>query len=222
MHTGEELDFFHEFSDAFYKPEFLPVAWQYLREHPHRINGFMTEDGIIYRASSLAPHFLSSILIIGVVASGFLLIWLVGVLHYFQLPPVDVLFRGYIALMAGGLVHTFVDVWKQYQTKPDHATNMLGNWDLWVHVKQVSILSGILTLWAGFIILVAIQQIGDAGAVFFAGYSIDSFIGLFLVRFTSTTSQNVARWGSQNLPKSTRQQVADVLAQSPKSGSLPH
>ena len=222
MHTGEELDFFHEFSDAFYKPEFLPVAWQYLREHPHRINGFMTENGIIYRASSLVPHFLSSILIIGVFASAFLLIWLVGVLNYFQLPSVDVLFRGYIALMAGGLVHTFVDIWKQYQTKPDHATNMLGNWVLWVHVKQATIVAGILTLWAGFIILVAIQQIGDAGAAFFAGYSIDSFIGLFLVRFTDTASRSAARWGSQNLPKSTRQQVADVLAQSPKSGSLAH
>ena len=222
MHIGEQLDFFHEFSDEFYKPEFLPVAWQYLREHPHRINGFMTENGIIYRASSLVPHFLSSILIIGVFASAFLLIWLVGVLNYFQLPSVDVLFRGYIALMAGGLVHTFVDVWKQYQTKPDHATNMLGNWALWVHVKQASIVAGILTLWAGFIILFAIQQIGDAGAAFFAGYSIDSFIGLFLVRFTDTASPNAARWGSQKVPKTTRQQVADVLAQSPKSGSLAH
>jgi hypothetical protein len=182
----------------------------------------MTENGIIYRASPLVPHFLSSIFIIGVVASGFLLIWLVGVLNYFQLPPVDVLFRGYIALMAGGLVNTFVDVWKQYQTKPDHATNMLGNWILWVHVKQASIVAGILTLWAGFIILVAIQQIGDAGAAFFAGYSIDSFIGLFLVRFTVTASQSAARWESQNLPKSIRQQVADVLAKSPKSGSLAH
>src|SRR6266704_4031228 len=138
------------------------------------------------------------------------------------LPSIDVLFRGYIAVMAGGLVHTFVDVWKQYQTKPDHATNMLGNWVLWVHVKQASIVAGILTLWAGFIILVAIQQIGDAGAAFFAGYSIDSFIGLFLVRFSDTASQNVTRWGSQNAPKSTRQQVTDVLAQSAKSSSLAH
>src|SRR6266516_1850412 len=222
MRTGEKLDFFHEFSNEFYKPEFLPIAWQYLREHPHRINGFMTENGIIYRASPSVPHLLSPILISGVVALGFLLICLVGVLNYFQLPSVDVLFRGYIAVMAGGLVHTFVDIWKQYQTKPDHATNMLGNWVLWVHVKQISIISGILTLWAGFIILVAIQQIGDAGAAFFAGYSIDSFIGLFLVRFTDTASPNVARWGSQKVPKSTRQQVADVLAQSPKSGSPPH
>ena len=222
MRTGEKLDFFHEFSNEFYKPEFLPIAWQYLREHPHRINGFMTENGIIYRASPSVPHLLSPILISGVVALGFLLIWLVGVLNYFQLPSVDVLFRGYIAVMAGGLVHTFVDIWKQYQTKPDHATNMLGNWVLWVHVKQISIISGILTLWVGFIILIAVQQIGDAGAAFFAGYSIDSFVGLFLVRFTDTASRNVVRWGSQNLPKSTRQQVADVLAQSPKSGSPPH
>ena len=222
MHTGEKLDFFHEFSDEFYKPEFLPIAWQYLREHPHRINGFMTENGIIYRASPVAPHLLSSILISGIVALGFLLIWLVSVLNYFQLPSVDILFRGYIAVMVGGLVHTFVDVWKQYQTKPDYARNILGNWVLWVHVKQVSISSGILTLWAGFIILVAVQQIGDAGIAFFAGYSIDSFVDLFLGRFTDTASQNVARWGPQNLPKSTRQRVADVLAQSPKSGPLPH
>ncbi len=138
------------------------------------------------------------------------------------LPSIDVLFRGYIAVMAGGLVHTFVDVWKQYQTKPDLARNILGNWVLWVHVKQISIISGILTLWVGFIILIAVQQIGDAGAAFFAGYSIDSFVDLFLGRFTDTASHNVVKWESQNLPKSTRQRVADVLAQSPKSGSLPH
>jgi hypothetical protein len=213
MHTGEKLDFFHEFSDEFYKPEFLPVAWQYLREHPHRINGFMTDNGIIYRASPIMPHWLSLIFINGVVALGFVLIWLAGVLNYFQLPPADLLFRGYIAVMAGGLVHTFVDVWKQYHTDPDHASNMIGNWVLWVHVKQVSIISGILTLWAGFIILIAIQQVGNEG------YSIDSFIGLFLVRFTDTASQNVARWGSQNLPKSTKQQVAGVLANTPTSAS---
>lgn len=222
MHTGEQLDFFHEFSDEFYKPEFLPIAWQYLREHPHRINGFMSEKGIIYRASPLVPRFLSSLLVAGIVASGFALIWVAGVLNYFPLPSVDVLFRGYIAIMAGGLVHTFVDVWKQYQTKPEHAANMLGNWILWVHVKQVSIVSGILTLWAGFIILIAIQQIGDAGAAFFAGYSIDSFIGLFLVRFTDSASQRIARLGVEGPPKSTRQQVTDVLAQSAKSSPLPH
>src|SRR6266702_7569666 len=98
MHTGEELDFFHEFSDAFYKPEFLPVAWRYLREHPRRINGFMTENGIIYCASSHIPlRLLSPLLIHGVVGLGFLLIWLISTLNYFQLPSLDVLFRGYIA-----------------------------------------------------------------------------------------------------------------------------
>lgn len=219
MHTGESLDFFREFSDEFYKPEFLTIAWQYLCEHPHRINGFLTEDGMVYRASPSVPHLFSSILIGGVVALGFLLIWLAGVLHYFPLPPVDELFRGYIALMAGGVAHTFVDIWKQYRTKPAHTRSLFGNWVLWVHVKQVSILAGILTLWAGFIILVAIQQIGDAGAAFFVGYSIDSFMDLFLVRFTGIASQNVARWESQSLPKSTRQRVADVLAQSPKAAS---
>jgi hypothetical protein len=218
MRLGEKLDFFHEFSDEFRKPELLPVAWQYLREHSHRINGFMTENGMIYRASACVPHWLSLILIQSVVASGFPLIWFVSV--YFHLPSVDLLFRGYIAVMAGGLVHAFVDVWKRHQVEPDHATHMLGNWILWVHVKQVCIISGILTLWAGFIILIAIGQIDNAEAAFLAGYSIDSFVGLFLVRFTDTVSRNVAKWGPQNVPKSTRQRITDALAQSPKSGSL--
>ncbi len=183
----------------------------------------MTENGIIYRASPSVPHWLSLILINGVVVAGFLLIWLVNILHYdIGLPPVDVLFRGYLAIMAGGLVHTFVDIWKQYQTKPEQAMNIIGNGVLWVHVKQVSILLGILTLWAGFIILIAIGQIGNVGAAFLAGYSIDSFVGLFLMRFTDPASLNVAKWGSQTLPKSTRQQVADVLAQSRKPGSPAH
>jgi hypothetical protein len=222
MRIGEKLDFFHEFSDEFYKPEFLPVAWQYLREHSHRVNGFMTENGIIYRASPFVPHYwLSLVLIPGIVALGCLLIWFVKVLDYPQIPPVDILFRGYIALMAGGLVHTVVEVWKQFHTDPECAANMLGNWVLWVHVKQVSIISGILTLWIGFVILVAIQQIENVEVSFLAGYSIDSFIGLFLVRFTDIASRNVVKWGAQNLPKSTAQHVTDTLAQSQKSGSRP-
>lgn len=221
MHTGEKLDFFHEFSDEFYKPEFLPVAWQYLREHPYRIKGFLTDNGIIYRASPAMPHMLSSFLICSVVALGFLFIWLASILHYFPLPSLDALFRGYIALMVGGLVHTFVDVWKQYHTQPDHTANVLENWVLWVHVKQMNILYGILTLWTGLIILIVLQQVDDAGAAFFAGYSIDSFVGLFLVRFADTATQNAGKWGTQNLPKSTRQQVADVLAQSPVSNLPP-
>ncbi len=209
MHIGEKLDFFHEFSDEFYKPEFLPIAWQYLRDHPHRINGFMTENGIIYRASPFVPHWLSLILINGVVALGFLLIWLVGILHYdIQLPPVVVLFGGYIAVMAGGLFYRVLNVWKQYQVEPDHVKNILGNWVLWVHVRQVRIISGILTLWAGFIILLAIQQIENVGVAFLVGYIIESFVDLFLPLLTAPSSRY------QNLPKSISQQVADVLAQS--------
>jgi hypothetical protein len=220
MRIGEKLDFFHEFSDEFYKPEFLPVAWQYLREHSHRINGFLTENGIIYRASPFIPHYwLSLVHIHGIIALGGLLIWLVSVLHYFPMQPVDILFRGYIAVMAGGLVHTVVDVWKQFHADPEHATNILENWVLWVHVKQVCIISGILTLWIGFVILVVIQQIESVEVAFLAGYSIDSFVGLFLVRFTDIASRNVVKWGTQNLPKSTVQQVADTLAQSQKSDS---
>jgi hypothetical protein len=39
----------------------------------------------------------------------------------------------------------------------------------WIHVKQISILSGILTMWSGCIILVAIGQISNAEAAFLAG-----------------------------------------------------
>ncbi len=220
MHIGEKLDFLHEFSDEFYKPEFLPVAWQYLREHSHRVNGFMTENGIIYRASPSVPYYwLSLILIHSIVVLGFLLIWFVNI--YFRVSSVDVLFRGYIAVLAGGLVHTFIDVWKQFHTDPDHATNVLENWVLWIHVKQVSIISGILTLWGGFVILVATGQIENVEVALLAGYSIDSFVDLFLVRFTDIVSRNVAKWGVQNLPKSTAQRVADTLAQSQRSASRP-
>jgi len=220
MRTGEKLDFYLEFADEVYKPEFLPIAWQYLREHSHRINGFMTDNGIIYRASPFAPHWLSLVLVDGVVALGFVLIWLASTLQFSQL-PIETLFRGYVAVMAGGLVHTFVDVWKQYRAEPDHATGILGDLFLWVHVKQVSIISGILTLWVGFIILVVIGQINSVEVAFLAGYSIDSFIDVFLARFTDIASQKVAKWGFQNLPKSTRQRVADAVALSAKSGALP-
>lgn len=169
---------------------------------------------------------LSLVFINGVVALGFALIWLTTPLHIKIVNvsgsalSIDTLFQGYIAVIAGGVVHTFIEVWKQYRADPDHAINMLGNWVLWVHVKQASIILGILSLWAGFIILIAMGQIDHLDVAFLAGYSIDSFIDVFLVRFTDVATQKVAKLGTQNLPKSTRQQVAEVVARS-KSDSLP-
>lgn len=217
MHTGEKLDFFKEFSDEFYKPEFLPVAWQYLCEHPHRINGFLADGGIIYRAGRPAFRFVSSISVFLCVAAGFLLIWLAEMLHYFNIPAQDILFRSYLAIIAGGLVHAFIDIWKLSKTQPDDANKILGNLVLWVHVKQVNIISSIMLLWAGFIILIVVQQITDPSVAFFAGYSIDSVLDVFLGRFVDAASRNITQIGAANLPKSTRQQVADALAQSPKS-----
>ena len=56
------------------------------------------------------------------------------------------------------------------------------DWLLWVHVKETPIVYGIVSLWVGLVGMTALGQGGVSGA-FFIGYSLDSFVDLFLSRF---------------------------------------
>ena len=196
LHVGQTINFHAEFSDEL--PE-LPArisALKYMHDHPLIILGVVDVDnGLIYRASSnpwqqrLSPVYVALPAVLGgclvYLAYTFMPLLKGNVPHNFY----DVLpyIVAYIAVIAGGFAHTAVDTVKQYRASNDQSFTALGDLLMWIHVKQAPLFAGILLLWIGFIGLVLLQG-PDWQAGFFIGYSIDSFIDIFLQRFTSVAS----------------------------------
>ncbi|HLZ55606.1 MAG TPA: hypothetical protein VKR06_01555 [Ktedonosporobacter sp.] len=197
LRVGQTINFHAEFSDEL--PELAPriLALTYLHDHPLIVLGVVdVENGLIYRASSsiwqrrLSPVYIALPAILGgilVYLSYTFLPFLKGdVPHH----SADVLpyVTSYLSVIAGGFAHTAVDTVKQYRSNKGQAFTALGDLLMWIHVKEGPIIAGTLLLWLGFVGLVISQQGTDWGAAFFVGYSIDSFVDLFLQRFTTVVT----------------------------------
>jgi hypothetical protein len=208
MRIGQPFNFFTEFADEFPARVYQVEALEYLSKHPGLIMGVVDVDhGLIYRASPHSWRRLCSFVIINFSAVlGALLVLLFYYLHAFSGANMTLenLLRGYVAVMIGGIAHIVVDALKQYRTREDHSFIALEDWMMWVHIKEVSIIIGVVFLWVGFLIFVYSGQVADWQAAFFVGYSIDSVIDLFLMRFASTASSRV-------------QDFTDKIAQQPFS-----
>jgi len=194
LRVGQCINFHAEFSDELPEPVARMIALHYLHDHPLIVIGVVdVENGLIYRASSnvwqrrLSPLYIALPAILGgiLVYLGYTFLpFLNGnVPHNFYdvLPYV----RAYSFVIAGGFAHTAVDTIKQYRANKGQTFTALGDLLMWIHVKQAPIFAGILLLWMGFVGLIVSQQGPDWEAAFFIGYSIDSFVDLFLQRFTT-------------------------------------
>jgi hypothetical protein len=62
------------------------------------------------------------------------------------------------------------------------------DWLLWLHVKESALLMGVLYIWVGLIGLAFTVDTVQWAMAFFVGYSIDSFVDLFLQRFSQAAS----------------------------------
>jgi hypothetical protein len=194
MHTGQCLNFFTEYADEFTNPAYLQLVWEYLKNHPLRINGVMVDPGLIYRADARRPRRLLSLLLITSTALiGGLLIYLLQLAAIF---PHDNttwldLERTYVAMLAGSLAHVFIDIYKQYRVNSRNEMSQLNNWYLWVHVNELKIIGTVITHWVSFLIYTFLGYGSDWKTAFFIGYSVDSFLEAFLLRFTGLSAQRI-------------------------------
>ena len=97
----------------------------------------------------------------------------------------------YTLVIAGGVAHIAVQVLKQGRVEGAATFTAIEEWALWMHVKELSILAGIVTLWVGFIGLAVTMSHIDWLTAFAVGYSIDSVADLYLQRFQSAASAAV-------------------------------
>jgi len=198
MRVGRALNFEREFKDELSDPKERTEMLQYLFDHPKDVDGVVdVARGIIFKASrDPAKQRWSLARILGVVFLGGLLTALAD--HFVPRPlqspltnlvPTKTLVGCYFCVMLGSAAHLAVEALKQKRAATDTTFLAIEDWILWVHVREASIITGVLTLWLGLVGLTVMKQ----GAVswqasFLVGYSIDSFMELFLQRFEKVVS----------------------------------
>lgn len=89
----------------------------------------------------------------------------------------------YLFLVIGSAGHILINALKESRAKRSSDNFVaIDDWLLWIHVRERSIRWGVVYLWCGLIMLAWTHSL-DWRTAFFAGYSIDSVVDLFLDRF---------------------------------------
>ncbi len=216
LRIGQALDFDATFVDEVDKPEDRRKILEYLSARPMVVqNGIIdAANGMVYHASSNAwRRRLSYLYILLAIAVGALLSLLVanaqewfGINDFFiESGRRNELLTGYVFVILGGVIHLGVDALKQARGSgtETHSRALIAieDWLLWVHINELGILMGIFSLWVGFFGLLTITETITWQTAFFVGYSIDSFIDLFLERFNTTkTAKNTLITAQINTP----------------------
>ena len=91
-------------------------------------------------------------------------------------------------LLLGGVAHLLVNSLKQAREKTGSGLVAVQDWLLWVHVKESALLMSVVYIWVGAIALAFSMDDIQWVTAFFVGYSIDSFVDVFLQRFSERMS----------------------------------
>jgi hypothetical protein len=203
LRVGGQLKFDESFSDELPDAADSLRMLQYLKAHPTAISGIVdVENGVIYAASPsssrrfgsvgmLLALLLVGIAIIRVATAGFPPFiasnWL------FPSDRFADLVGAYVLLLVGAAIHIVIDAIKQQQRSGPGAFLALDDWFLWIHVREVSNAVSIVSLWVVVFLLAVAYPAGiDRLSALFAGYSLDSVLGIAITRFESLASSKVS------------------------------
>ena len=197
VRTGQTLDFHDAFKDELPNLEDRVKLLRYLYAHPASITGIIdVPKGLIYRASPKASRRrLSLLIIVLTLLAGIVVMWLYqwlvsGNPAAFRAVFSGPLLKGYLFITLGSLAHILIDAIKQARAQTDASFRAIDDWVMWIHVREVPIMSSIVWLWIGTIGLGWFQPGFSLTTAFFVGYSIDSFVDLFLERFSGMASKS--------------------------------
>jgi hypothetical protein len=176
---------------------------QYLKAHPTAISGIVdVENGVIYAASPSSSRRLGSVgMLIGLLIVGIAIIRVatagfppfIAANWLFPSDRFADLVGAYVLLLVGAAIHIVIDAIKQQQRSGPGAFLALDDWFLWIHVREVSNAVSIVSLWVVVFLLAVAYPAGiDRLSALFAGYSLDSVLGIAITRFESLASSKVS------------------------------
>jgi hypothetical protein len=200
LRVGQAISF-----DSLFHEELPPaddrkrVLLDIIRQPLFLTNGVVdATSGLVYRAAKEPwRRFLSLWRITGFLAFGFVLValwcyagqWLH--LDGWAGSPKDLrlMSTAYLFLAIGSAGHILINALKESRAQRSSEDFVaVDDWLLWIHVRERSIRWGVVYLWCGLIMLAWTHSL-DWRTAFFAGYSIDSVVDLFLDRFQKLTGK---------------------------------
>ncbi|HJQ26252.1 MAG TPA: hypothetical protein VKA60_20230 [Blastocatellia bacterium] len=193
LRPGQSLDFHKTFADEMAKPEDRVKVLEFIHTHPVLVEGVTdVQAGLIYSASRRPGRRRLSYLLITVVALAgvglaYGAAWVAREMQIDQWPTGGALAKAYAALLLGSITHILINGVKQARAQSGQSFLAIDDWLIWVHIKELAIMASIVSLWIALLGLGYLRKV-DVGTAFFVGYSIDSFVDLFLERFTSAAS----------------------------------
>jgi hypothetical protein len=197
LRIGQVLDFHKSFQDELDVEEDRTRMLGFMADHPFIVSGVVdAANGVIYKASpSWRRRSLSTVMLLAVLALGFGLVYIMthmgtwlGIEDWKPANRFPELVAAYVFLILGAGAHLLVDALKQSRENKEAALLAVHDWLLWLHVKESALLMGVLYIWVGLIGLAFTVDTVQWAMAFFVGYSIDSFVDLFLQRFSQAVS----------------------------------
>lgn len=206
LRVGQALDFHQTFADR------MPLSddkgqiheqsykiLRYIHSHPRAVDGIVDlENGKIYKASPnlrrqvLSSFLIISLFVIGAVFFNYVLPFLDSYFDMNFLPANadEFLLETYVFVMAGAGAHVVVDALKQFRAKKGSGVVALEDCAMWIHIKEIPLLAGVLSLYIVSLILL-LSDMNGWEVSFFAGYGADSIIDIFLQRFASAAPMKI-------------------------------
>ena len=200
VRVGRYLDYNAMFKDEVPDDDNRREILRYMEAHPSSVHGMVDVDnGLIWKYDPEPRKRRRSYWLIGgTIGLGVAIVVLFSnVGRWLNLTDWPVsptrtseLLAAYMFILLGGLAHILVDALKAQRVK-GFRSPALEDLALWIHIKQESILSGLLSLWVGFLGLAFTLPTIGWQLAFFVGYGIDSFVDIFLQRFGVKASAEI-------------------------------
>ena len=202
LRVGGRLDFHQAFGDELSELGDRTRLLEYLARYPGSFPGLIdVETGTVFRIARgrgrrLGSYALMALAILGGVV---LILALTAIAPpaatdwRFAPARLPELLAAYGALIAGAVAHIGVDAIKQYRADKG-SMRLLAMEDLflWGHVRELSIVISIVSLWVVMLGLAAFLDEVPIYTAFLAGYSADSVLDIFLARFTTGLSSQAS------------------------------
>ncbi|MDZ4671006.1 MAG: hypothetical protein SH821_09065 [Phototrophicales bacterium] len=205
IRIGQALDFHAAFKNEIPNDEGRQKIIEYLGARPVLIqNGVIdASQGVVFHASSsFARRRLSYLFITITIMLGALIAVSVGELgnllnltEWITVPGgTPNLLVTYLFIIVGATVHIGIDGIKQARSNdPKQAFLAIDDWFTWIHIHERGIIMGIVSMWIGFLGLVFLTGSADWQTAFLVGYSLDSFVDIFLQRFNTNITSKSSR-----------------------------
>ena len=193
LRIGQALDFHRDFADE------LPVVservklLQMMRSHPAEIDGVVdVERGVIYKAARSRQRqlfsLLSQLLIWASLGGG--LVWIAHLGVWSELAEPGILLERYLFVTLGSVLHLALATLKQRRQNHRAEIHALDDLLLFIHIREVAIAWTIFAVSIGVVGLSFVNPGANPETALIVGFSLDSFVDLFLMRLDGVTTGN--------------------------------